>query len=99
MDGTESRESLRKQFEKSNPIKKDDNIIVDNISDVFDLAVLEMDASGRYNDPRKYYLLIYNDLKRLAREAQNADCDVIFTCWSSEFEAFERWLEDNGHSS
>lgn len=79
--------SLRKQFEKAIQSKKYDNIIVDNISDVFDLAVLEMDASGRYNDPRKYYLLIYNDLKRLAREAQNADCDVIFTCWSSEFEA------------
>lgn len=79
--------SLRKQFEKAIASKKYDCIIVDNISDVFDLAVLEMDASGRYNDPRKYYLLIYNDLKRLAREAQNADCDVIFTAWSSEFEA------------
>lgn len=79
--------SLRKQFEKAIASKKYDCIIVDNISDVFDLAVLEMDASGRYNDPRKYYLLIYNDLKRLAREAQNAECDVIFTAWSSEFEA------------
>lgn len=79
--------SLRKQFEKAIASKKYDCIIVDNISDVFDLSVLEMDASGRYNDPRKYYLLIYNDLKRLAREAQNADCDVIFTAWSSEFEA------------
>lgn len=79
--------SLRKQFEKAIASNKYDCIIVDNISDVFDLAVLEMDASGRYNDPRKYYLLIYNDLKRLAREAQNADCDVIFTAWSSEFEA------------
>ena len=78
--------SLRKQFEKAIASKKYDCIIVDNISDIFDLAVLEMDASGRYNDPRKYYLLIYNDLKRLAREAQQADCDVIFTAWSSEFE-------------
>lgn len=79
--------SLRSQFEKAIASKKYDCIIVDNISDIFDLSVLEMDASGRYNDPRKYYLLIYNDLKRLAREAQQADCDVIFTAWSSEFEA------------
>ena len=79
--------SLRKQFEKAIASNKYDCIIVDNISDIFDLAVLEMDASGRFNDPRKYYLLIYNDLKRLAREAQSADCDVIFTAWSSEFEA------------
>lgn len=78
--------SMRKQFEKAIASKKYDCIIADNISDVMDLAVLEMDASGRYNDPRKYYLLIYNDLKRLAREAQNADCDIIFTGWTSEFE-------------
>lgn len=79
--------SMRKQFENAIASKKYDCIIADNISDVFDLAVLEMDASGRYNDPRKYYLLIYNDLKRLAREAQQADCDIIFTAWTSEFEA------------
>ena len=79
--------SLRKQFDNAIASKKYDCIIVDNISDVFDLAVLEMDASGRFIDPRKYYLLIYNDLKRIAREAQNADCDIIFTGWSSEFEA------------
>ncbi len=79
--------SLRKQLDNAIGSKKYDCIIVDNISDVFDLAVLEMDASGRYNDPRKYYLLIYNDLKRIAREAQWADCDIIFTGWTSEFEA------------
>ena len=78
---------LKEQFENAVASKKYDTIIVDNISDIFDLAVLEMDESGRYNDPRKYYLLIYNDLKRLAREAQQADCDVIFTAWSSEYEA------------
>lgn len=82
-----SQTALRDQFEKAIKSKKYDCIIVDNISDIMDLAVLEMDASGRYSDPRKYYLLIYNDLKRLAREAQNADCDVIFTAWCSEFEA------------
>lgn len=78
--------SLRKQFSTAIASGKYDCIIADNISDVIDLAVLEMDASGRFNDPRKYYLLIYNDLKRIAREAQQADCDIIFTGWTSEFE-------------
>lgn len=78
--------SLRKQFAEAIESKKYDNIIVDNISDIFDMAVLEMEASGIYADPRKYYLLIYNDLKRLSREAQAADCDILFTAWTSEFD-------------
>ena len=72
---------LRDQLTKAINSGKYDTIIVDNISDIFDLAVLEMDASGRFNDPRRYYLLIYNDLKRIAREAKDADCNIIFTAW------------------
>ena len=79
--------SLRKQFSSAIASQKYDCIISDNISDIMDMAVLEMDATGMYNDPRKYYLLIYNDLKRIAREAQQADCDIIFTGWTAEFEA------------
>lgn len=79
--------SLRKQFSSAIASKKYDCIIADNISDIMDMAVLEMDATGMYSDPRKYYLLIYNDLKRIAREAQQADCDIIFTGWTAEFEA------------
>ena len=71
-----------KQFEKAVDSKKFDNIIVDNISDLFDLAILEYDASGRVKDPRQYYQMVYQELKRLARKAAQVDCNVIFTAWT-----------------
>ena len=70
------------QFEAAVESKLYDNIIVDNISDIFDLAILEYDASGRIKDPRQYYQLVYQELKRLARKAAQVDCTVIFTAWT-----------------
>ena len=69
------------QFEKAVASKKYDTIIVDNISDLFDMAILELDASGRYKDMRQAYMIVYQNLKRLVREAGRVDCDVIFTAW------------------
>ena len=71
-----------KQFESAVESKQYDNIIVDNISDMFDMAILEFDESGRVKDPRQYYLLVYQALKRLARKAAQVDCNVIFTAWT-----------------
>ena len=71
-----------KQFDKAVESKLYDNIIVDNISDIFDLAILEMDASGKYRDMRQAYQLVYQELKRLARKAAQVDCNVIFTAWA-----------------
>ena len=71
-----------KQFEDAVESKKYDNIICDNISDIFDLAILEMDESGRYKDLRQAYQLVYQELKRLARKAAQVDCNVIFTAWT-----------------
>ena len=71
-----------KQFDKAVESKAYDNIIVDNISDIFDLAILEMDASGRYKDMRQAYQLVYQELKRLARKAAQVDCNVLFTAWT-----------------
>ena len=71
-----------KQFEDAVESKKYDNIICDNISDIFDLAILEMDESGRYKDTRQAYQMVYQELKRLARKAAQVDCDVIFTAWT-----------------
>lgn len=70
------------QFDKAVESKKFDNIIVDNISDIFDMAILEYDASGRVRDPRQYYQIVYQELKRLARKAAQVDCNVIFTAWT-----------------
>ena len=71
-----------KQFESAIDSKKYDTIIIDNISDLFDLAVLECDDVGKERDPRRYYQMIYQSLKRLARKAAQVDCNVIFTAWT-----------------
>lgn len=75
------QECFNDQFERAVASKQYDNIIVDNVADLFDLAILELDASGRYKDMRQAYQLVYQNLKRLARAAGNVDCGVIFTCW------------------
>ena len=71
-----------KQFDRAVDRKLYDNIIVDNISDLFDLAILEYDASGKIKDMRQAYMIIYQELKRLARRAAQVDCNVIFTAWT-----------------
>lgn len=76
-----AQDCFGQQFENAVASQKYDNIIVDNVSDLFDLAILEMDASGRYKDMRQAYQLVYQALKRLVREAGRVDCNVIFTAW------------------
>ena len=71
-----------KQFDKAVDSKLYDNIIVDNVSDIFDLAILEYDASGKIKDMRQAYMLVYQELKRLARRAAQVDCNVVFTAWT-----------------
>lgn len=77
---------FQKQFEDAVDSKKYDNIIVDNLSDLFDLAILEMDESGKYKDMRQAYQQVYQNLKRLARKAGQLDCNVIFTAWADQTE-------------
>lgn len=72
---------------------KYDCIIVDNISEVFDKAILDYDASGQYKDMRKAYLIVYNALKRVARKAAFANCNMLFTAWE---DAVEIPLDDKG---
>lgn len=73
--------SFNEQFERAVDSQKYDTIIVDNVSDLFDMAILEMDDSGRYKDMRQAYQLVYQNLKRLVRRAGQVDCNVIFTAW------------------
>lgn len=75
------QECFNEQFERAVASKQYDNIIVDNVSDLFDMAILEMEASGRYKDMRQAYQMVYQNLKRLARKAGDIDCAVIFTAW------------------
>lgn len=71
-----------KQFEEAVDSQLYDNIIVDNISDIFDMAILEFDEASKIKDPRQYYQLVYQAFKRLARKAAQVDCNVIFTAWT-----------------
>jgi phage nucleotide-binding protein len=61
--------------------KKYDNIINDNLSDLIDMWLLELDASGKFKDFRQAYQLVYQSLKRLSRESATLDCNTIFTAW------------------
>lgn len=66
--------------------KQYDNIILDNLSDLIDMWLLELDASGKFKDFRQAYQLVYQSLKRLSRESTMLDCNTIFTAWSDNFE-------------
>ena len=77
-----AQENFNDQFERAVDSQKYDTIIIDNISDLFDLAILELDESGRYKDMRQAYQLVYQNLKRLVRKAGQVDCNVIFTAWT-----------------
>lgn len=76
-----AQNNFNKQFEEAIASQKYDTIIIDNVSDLFDMAILEMDDSGRYKDMRQAYQLVYQNLKRLVRIAGQVDCNVIFTAW------------------
>lgn len=73
--------NFNSQFEEAVDSQKYDTIIVDNVSDLFDMAILEMDDTGHYKDMRQAYQIVYQNLKRLARKAGQVDCNVIFTAW------------------
>ena len=81
-DGTQRASCFIKQFEAAVDSQLYDNIIVDNISDIFDMAILDFDADGKIKDARQYYQIVYQALKRLARKAANVDCNIIFTAWT-----------------
>jgi phage nucleotide-binding protein len=80
------QEHFHAQFETAVESKKYTNIFVDNLSDLFDLAILEMDESGRYKDMRQAYQSVYQAIKRLARKAGQLNCNVIFTAWANQQE-------------
>ncbi len=63
--------------------KKYDNIILDNLSDLFDMWILEMAEDPKAaKDVRQHYQIVYQALKRLTRESTAAESNTIFTCWS-----------------
>jgi phage nucleotide-binding protein len=75
------QECFNTQFRRAVDSNAYDTIIVDNITSIFNNAIIELDDSGKYKDMRQAYLLIYNGLRRLVWEAAQAKTNVIFTAW------------------
>lgn len=73
-------------FESAVSTEKYDCIIVDNLSDLFDMWILELDASGKFKDMRQAYQTVYQALKRLVRKAGQVSTNVIFTAWHDDRE-------------
>jgi phage nucleotide-binding protein len=70
-----------KQFEDALASGKYTLIVVDNLTDIKEMALLEIDAEGRIKDIRQVYQAVYMAIKRLTRLAANAKCHVTFTAW------------------
>ena len=77
---------LKEQFDKAVDSKMYDNIIVDNLSDIVELATNEYRIDGTFNDIRQAYQSVYIDLKQMVRKAGQLDCNVIFTAWEEMYE-------------
>ena len=70
-----------KQFETALASKKYTLIVVDNLTDIKELALLEIQEQGQIKDIRQVYQAVYMAIKRLTRLAANAHCHVTFTAW------------------
>lgn len=73
-------------FHKTCENKEYSMIIIDNLSDYAEMAILEMEASGDFKDMRRAYAVLYNQIKRLVRESTAVNCDVVFTAWQDIME-------------
>lgn len=62
--------------------KKPVTIIIDNLSDLIDMAVLELIGSdGASKDNRQSYQAVYMAIRRLTRSANYVGCNVLYTAW------------------
>lgn len=77
----DSKNYFTKQFEEALASKKYSLIVVDNLTDLKEMAILEIEEEGRIKDIRQVYQCVYQSIKRLTRLAANADCHVTFTAW------------------
>ena len=69
------------QFERALESGKYSLIVVDNLTDIKEMALLEIDEEGKIKDIRQVYQAVYMAIKRLTRKAANAKCHVTFTAW------------------
>ena len=74
------------QFEAALASGKYSLIVVDNLTDIKELALQEIEDAGKVKDIRQIYQVVYMSLKRLIRMAANAKCHVTFTAWDDSEE-------------
>lgn len=81
IDPGDGENYFTKQFEKALASGKYTLIVVDNLTDIKELALLEIEEQGKIKDIRQVYQAVYMAIKRLTRMAANAKCHVTFTAW------------------
>lgn len=81
LDPGDGKNYFTKQFETALASGKYTLIVVDNLTDIKELALLEIEEQGKIKDIRQVYQAVYMAIKRLTRMAANAKCHVTFTAW------------------
>lgn len=81
LDPGDGQNYFTKQFERALESGKYTLIVVDNLTDIKEMALLEIQEQGTIKDIRQVYQAVYMAIKRLTRLAANAKCNVTFTCW------------------
>lgn len=74
------------QFSAAVASKKYTLIVVDNLTDLKELALQEIEEQGKIKDIRQIYQAVYMGIKTLTRTAANANCHVTFTAWDDSEE-------------
>ena len=74
------------QFETALESGKYSLIVVDNLTDIKEMALLDIEEQGKIKDIRQVYQAVYQAIKRLTRMAANAKCHVTFTAWDDSEE-------------
>lgn len=86
LDPGDGKNYFTKQFENALLSKKYTLIVVDNLTDIKEMAILEIEEEGKIKDIRQVYQCVYQAIKRLTRMAANAHCHVTFTTWDDGVE-------------
>lgn len=81
IDPGDGKNYFTKQFEDALNSGKYTLIVVDNLTDIKEMALLEIEEQGKVKDIRQVYNIVYQAIKRLTRMAANAKCHVTFTAW------------------
>lgn len=81
IDPGDGKNYFSKQFETALASGQYTLIVVDNLTDLKEMALLEIEEQGKIKDIRQVYNAVYQAIKRLTRMAANAKCHVTFTCW------------------